>query len=67
MTSAQSDAHMRLLLSLPVHTHSREEPPEVNKYTGKVITHDTSRRTGKVITHDTSRRNTWLGRSENPK
>ena len=55
MTSAQSDAHMRLLLSLPVHTHSREEPPEVNKYTGK------------VITHDTSRRNTWLGRSENPK
>ena len=55
MTTAQRDAHMRLLQSLPVRTHNREEPPEVNKYTGK------------VITHDTSRRNTWLGRSENPK
>ena len=62
MTTAQRDAHMRLLQSLPVHTHSREEPQEVNKYTGKPLTHDNSRG-GRL----NGRRNTWIGTAPNPK
>ena len=62
MTTAQREAHMRLLQSLPVRTHSREEPPEVNKYTGKPLAHDNSqggRLNGRV--------NTWIGKAPNTK
>lgn len=37
MNSAQSEAHLRLMQSLPISTHWREEPQEMNKYTGKAL------------------------------
>ena len=61
MTTAQREAHMRLLQSLPVTTHSMEEPQEVNKYTGKPLTHDNSRG-GRL----NGRINTWLPPSPKP-
>ena len=42
--------------------YSREEPPEVNKYTGKPLAHDNSqggRLNGRV--------NTWIGKAPNTK
>ena len=62
MTTAKREAHMRLLQSLSVRTHSREEPPEVNKYTGKPLTRDNSNG-GRL----NGRRNTWIGKAPNPK
>ena len=57
MTTAQREAHMRLLQSLPVRTHSREEPPEVNKYTGKPAPNEAHARARRVLP---SRTNTWI-------
>ena len=59
MTTAQREAHFRLLATLPVRTHHQYEPPtEVNKYTRKPTHHDTSRSHFKQ-----ARTNTWIEKS----
>ena len=63
MTNAQSEAHMRLLQSLPVRTHNREEPPEVNKYTGKPLPSECQQRALAKRVFP-SRVNTWVGRKD---
>lgn len=51
------EATVRLKQSLPVRTHYRNEPKELNKYTGKPVSMDHSVR-GRVF-----RINTWIEKS----
>ena len=43
MTTAQREAHIRLMQKLPVRTHYREEQPELDKYSGKPVSSEALR------------------------
>ena len=62
MSQKQREAHLRLMQSLPVTTHRRDEPVETNKYTGKPLPSEAHARAiaRRVMP---SRVNTWLDKN----